>query len=129
VAAEYSFFPVPRVLYVRWYGHVTSDELVRAAQVGLRINQQFQPLVLMHDIRGSSGDWGEAVSWVEYEWIPEIKAHCASLRGIGFLRDGDTPATYSNALLLEKLDQQFEFQQFYSLESAWEWINQLTMHQ
>ncbi|MBF9143753.1 hypothetical protein [Hymenobacter properus] len=128
VAAEYTFFPLMRVLYVRWHGHVTADELVRAAQVGLRINQQLQPLGLMHDIRGTSGDWGDAAPWVEHEWIPGIQAHCASLRSIGFLSDADTPAPYTNLLLLDKLNQEFEFQRFYSLRAAWRWMEQRTMH-
>lgn len=128
VAAEYSFFPSSRVMYVRWYGHVTGDELVRAAAVGLGINQRFQPLVLMHDTRGTSGDWGEAASWVEYEWIPGIRAHCGQLRGIGFLLDADVPEPYPNVQLLEKLHEQFELQKFYSPQSAWNWIDQRTMH-
>src|SRR6476469_6974345 len=74
LAAEYAFYPSARVLYVRWHGHVTSDELVRAAQVGLKINQQLQPLGLVHDTRGTSGEWGEASCWVKYEWVPGIKA-------------------------------------------------------
>ena len=83
---------------------------------------------LMHDIRGTSGDWGDATHWVEHEWIPGIKTHCPSLRSIGFLCEADTPAPYSNTQLLAKLEQEFEFQQFYSLRSAWRWMEQRTMH-
>jgi hypothetical protein len=128
VAAEYFFFPTMRVMYVRWHGHVTDDELVRAAGVGLRINEQFQPVALMHDIRGTSGDWGDAAYWVEHEWIPKIKAHCASLRSIGFLSDADTPAPYCNTVLLARLDQEFELKQFYSLRAAWRWLEQRTIY-
>jgi hypothetical protein len=124
VVAEYSFFPRTQVLYVRWYGHMTSDELVRAAQVGLRLNQQWQPRGLFHDTRESSGEWGEASSWLEYEWIPGIKAQCPNLQGIAFLLNANMPVPYSNAQLLVQFNQQFEFKVFYSLMGAWRWLDQ-----
>ncbi|PJJ47999.1 hypothetical protein CLV45_4690 [Hymenobacter chitinivorans DSM 11115] len=126
VVAEYTFFPRNQVLYVRWHGHMTSDELVRAAQVGLRLNQQWQPLGLFHDTRGGSGEWGEASAWIEYEWMPKIKAKCPNLRGIAFLLAADRPWPYSNTQLLMRFDQQFESKVFYSLLPAWRWLDQCT---
>ncbi|MDB5234713.1 MAG: hypothetical protein JWR44_1706 [Hymenobacter sp.] len=119
LAAEYTFYPNARVLYVRWHGHMTSDELVRAAQVGLKINQQLQPLGLVQDTRGSSGDWGDANSWLTYEWIPRMKAKCASLRGIAVLLNADASVPYSNAQVLAQLDKQFELGKFYAPITAW----------
>lgn len=127
--ADYTFFPGTQVLYVRWHGHVTSDELVRAAHVGLQLNEQWQPRGLFQDIRGSSGEWGEAASWLEYEWIPGIKAKCPNLRSIACLLNADTPMPYSNAQLLAQVDQQFDFRTFYSLTSAWRWLDHRTRHQ
>jgi len=82
---------------------------------------------MMHDAWGTSGEWGEAASWAEFVWIPGIQAHCPNLRVMGFLCDADTPVPYANTQLLGKLDQQFEFQQFYSLRPAWHWMTQRVM--
>ena len=126
VVADYTFYSRPQVLYVRWHGHVTGDELVRAAHTGLQLNQQWQPRGLFQDLRRSSGEWGEAGAWLEYEWIPGIKAKCPNLCGIAALLNAETPLPYSNTQVLAQLDQQFDFQVFYSLLSAWRWMDQRT---
>ncbi|QKG52381.1 hypothetical protein [Hymenobacter sp. BRD67] len=126
--ADYTWFPGPQVLYVRWHGHVTGDELVRAAHTGLRLNQHWQPRVLFHDLRGSTGEWGEdsARPWLEYEWVPGIQSQCPNLRGIVTLFDARMTMPYANTLIISLLDQQFEFRVFYSLLSAWRWVDQRT---
>ncbi|WP_210516642.1 hypothetical protein [Hymenobacter terricola] len=129
VVADYTFFPGTEVLYVRWHGHMTSDELVRAAYVGLQLNQQWQPQGLMQDLRGSSGEWGEALSWLEYEWIPGIKANCPNLRGIAGLLDAEASLPYTNTQVIAQLDQHFEFCLFYSPAPAWQWLDQRIKHQ
>ncbi|WP_303309586.1 hypothetical protein [Hymenobacter sp. BT730] len=126
VAAEYTFFTGPQVLYVRWQGHVTSDELVRAAQVGLQLNLQWQPRGLFHDTRGTSGEWGEASSWVVHEWIPSIQAQCPHLRGIAFLLEQGMPMPYANQQLMGHLREQFELHVFYSPTLAWQWLDERT---
>ncbi|KAA9333355.1 hypothetical protein F0P96_10320 [Hymenobacter busanensis] len=126
VVAEYTFFPRPQVLYVRWQGHVTSDELVRAAYTGLEINQQWQPRGLFHDLRASSGEWGEAGPWLEHEWVPGIHAQCPQLRRLAVLLDSAVSLPYTNTQVLTQLDRHFDFQVFYSLLAAWRWINRCT---
>lgn len=127
-AARYTFFPDSQILYVRWQGHFTGDEFVRAANTGLLLNQQWQPRGLFHDLRESSGEWGAdgAGAWLEYEWIPGIQAHCPQLRGIAALLDAKQAVPYANTQLLTLLGQQFYFRAFYSLLSAWRWMNQRT---
>ncbi len=128
VVADYTFFPRTQVLYVRWHGHMTGEEMVRAAQVGLQLNQQWQPRGLFQDTRGASGEWAEAEAsaWLEYVWIPGIKAQCPNLRGIAFLRDAVEPIPYANAQLMAQFDQEFEFKVFYSLLGAWRWLDKRT---
>ncbi len=126
VAAEYSFFPDKRVLYVRWHGHFSGHEVIRVAKVGLGLHKQLQPLGLVLDTRGTSGDWGDAASWLTYEWIPGIKANSLSLRGIAYVLDPDTEVTYDNAQVIALLNQQFDFRTFYTPGPAWRWLRQHT---
>ncbi len=127
VIADYTFFPSPQVLYVRWHGHITGAELVRAAHTGLLLNQQWQPRGLFQDLRGVSGEWGEdgAGVWMEHEWIPGIQAKCPNLRGIAGLVDAKSPMPYANTQVIAHFDQHFDFQVFYSLQSAWRWLNSI----
>jgi hypothetical protein len=128
VVAEYTFFPGPQVLYVCWHGHVTGDELVRAAHTGLLLNQQWQPRGLFQDVRGASGEWGEdsAGTWMAHEWIPGIQAKCPNLRGIAVLLDAQMPVPYTNTQLLAQLDHHFDFKAFYALLPAWRWLDERT---
>jgi hypothetical protein len=128
VVADYTFFPHPHVLYVRWYGNVTGDELARAAHTGLRLTQQWQPQGLFQDLRSASGEWGEGSgsAWIEHEWIPGIQAKCLTLRGIAVLLDAEAPQPYANTQMLAHIGQQFDFQIFYSCLSAWQWLEQRT---
>ncbi|WP_400190371.1 hypothetical protein [Hymenobacter sp. B81] len=127
VVADYTFFPGPQVLYVRWHGHVTGDELVRAAHTGLLLNQHWQPRGLFHDLRDSSGEWGEAGPWLEHEWVPGIHAQCPQLRSLAVLLAPATPLPYLNTQVLARLNEHFDFQVFYSLLAAWRWLNQRTV--
>ena len=129
VAAEYYHCSVERVLYVRWNGHIIGEELIRIAKVGLCLHEQFQPLGLVHDTRGTGGDWGDAgtAAWLGYEWIPELKAKSLSLRVITFVIDAGRPVSYDNAQVLSQIDAQFDFRLFYSPKTAWRWLRQRTM--
>ena len=129
VAAEYYYYPIERMLYVRWHGHIIGEELIRVAKFGLCLHGQFQPLGLVHDTRGTGGDWGDAdaVSWLAYEWLPGIKAKSLSLRGIAFVLDADRSVSYDNAQVLSQIDAQFDLRLFYSPKQAWRWLRQHTM--
>lgn len=45
------------MLYMRWHGHVTGAELVRAARTSLPLNRQWQLQSLFQDARGAPGEW------------------------------------------------------------------------
>ena len=128
VAAEFYHYPAARILYVRWHGHVIGDELIEVAKVGLCLHERFQPLGLVHDTRGTGGDWGDAAatSWLGYEWIPGLKAKSPSLRGIAFVLDADRSVSYDNAQVLSQLTEQFNLRLFYAPKPAWRWLRQLT---
>lgn len=126
VAAEYYYYSIEQVLYVRWHGHIIGEELIRIAKAGLCLHEQLQPLSLVHDTRGTGGDWGDAgaTSWLGYEWVPELKARSLRLRGIAFVLDADRSVSYDNAQVLSQIDAQFDFHLFYSPKPAWRWLRQ-----
>ena len=128
VAAEFYYYPIERILYVRWHGHIIGEELIRVAKFGLCLHEQFQPLGLVHDTGGTGGDWGDAstTSWLAYEWLPGIKARSLSLRGIAFVLDADRSVSYDNAQVLSQIDAQFALRLFYSPKPAWRWLRQHT---
>ena len=120
--AQFYHFSAERVIYVRWCGHVTCDEVIRVAEEGLRVNRQFQPLGLLSDARGTGGDWGDADPWLTHAWIPAMKAK--SLRVYAFVLDPDTPVPYANAQVFAQLGKEFDFRTFFAVAPAWHWLRQ-----
>lgn len=68
--AEYFFYPDDALLYVRWHGHLTGPEVIRGAQQGVRWRGQLRYTRILSDTRDASGDWSDALPWLQYEWLP-----------------------------------------------------------
>ncbi|RTQ45240.1 hypothetical protein EJV47_25520 [Hymenobacter gummosus] len=120
--ADFGFFAAERVLYVRWHGHLTADEVVRVAEASLAWHEQLHPVGLLNDKRGTSGDWGEAMSWIEYEWIPRAKA--AGLTCFAYVINADMMVSFENAALINKIREAVDLRTFYSVGPAWKWLRQ-----
>ena len=125
--AEYIYFPNLRLIYVRWHGHFTSDEVIRVAKDGLRVHERWQPMGMVYDTRGTSGDWGDAATFLMYEWIPAIKASSKRMRAIAYVLSPDTLVTYDNAQMLAEMNRHFAFRTFYTPRAAWRWLRHITM--
>ncbi|OON68774.1 hypothetical protein [Hymenobacter sp. CRA2] len=121
--AELSFFPVERVLYVRWHGHLTAEEVIQVAKATLPWHEQLRPVGLLNDKRGTSGDWGEAMAWVEYEWIPWAKAH--GLRAFAYVMNEDMMVSFENAALIHRIQENIPLRTYYGVGSAWKWLRQV----
>lgn len=123
--ADFGFFAAEQVLYIRWHGHLTADEVIRVAEASLPWHEQLHPVGLLNDKRGTTGDWGEAMMWIEYEWIPRAKA--AGLSAFAYVLNPDMMVSFENAALIDKIRQALELRTFYSLGAAWKWLRQRTM--
>ncbi|GAA4373791.1 hypothetical protein GCM10023186_04700 [Hymenobacter koreensis] len=122
--AEFNYFPNERVLYVHWHGHLTADLVVRVAEASLVWHEQLHPLSILNDKRGTSGDWGEAAIWLEFEWIPVVKGH--GLQALAYVLDPDTPVSLPNAQVKELLEEALVVRTFYAVAPAWRWLRQRT---
>lgn len=113
------------LLHVRWYGHLTADTLVYGATEGLKLfaGERF-PLRLYSDHLLVTGEWAEALPWLQYEWLPKI---CA--RGVQTLAHvppkGSTNlvATYHGGPeFITAVGQALRTQSFRHPELAWHWL-------
>ncbi|GAB3839258.1 STAS/SEC14 domain-containing protein [Hymenobacter jeollabukensis] len=120
--ADFGFFATERVLYVRWHGHLTADEVIRVAEASLPWHEQLHPVGLLNDKRGTSGEWGESMAWIEYEWIPRAKA--SGLQAFAYVINPDMMVSFENAALIEKIRQKVDLRTFYSVGAAWKWLRQ-----
>lgn len=122
--ADFYFFPAEQLFYIQWHGHLTAAEIIPVATASLPWLTQLRPAGLLNDKRGTSGDWGEAMMWIEYEWIPRAKA--AGLTVFAYVLGEDMMISFENAALIDTIRQALELRTFYGLGAAWKWLRQRT---
>lgn len=59
------------LLYVRWFGHLTGDAVVAGFRKSLFWQRRLAPHALLLDRSRTSGEWDEALPWIQFEWLPE----------------------------------------------------------
>ena len=72
--ADYYHCRPDGLLYVRWHGHLTGAVVVEGFRRSLSWQRDLAPRVLLLDRSRTSGEWGEALPWVQFEWLPETVA-------------------------------------------------------
>ncbi|MDQ2769256.1 MAG: hypothetical protein M3Y54_02000 [Bacteroidota bacterium] len=82
------------LLFLRWHGHVTADEIVRAITEGGQWRTRYTYQRILNDKRAASGEWSEALPWIQYEWTPRAVARgIRAMADIVSLQIGDRPVT------------------------------------
>jgi hypothetical protein len=118
--AAFRHYPAEQLLYIRWTGNLTSEEVIRVAQASGSIQQQLHCPLLLNDKTDSTGDWAEALPWLEYEWLPQAIA--TGLRAFAYVFSPDMRNQYMSVAFAERVGQQLPIQLFYDTASAWNWL-------
>lgn len=71
---DISYVAADALLFLRWRGHVTADEIVRVAREGRKYRARYAYRRILNDKRAASGDWSEALPWMQFEWAPRAVA-------------------------------------------------------
>jgi hypothetical protein len=118
--ASFRHYPEEQLLCIRWTGNLTGEEVIRVAKAGGAIQQPLHCPLLLNDKTDSTGDWAEALPWLEYEWLPQALA--AGLRAFAYVFSPDMQNQYISVEFAERVGQQLPIQLFYDLDAAWEWL-------
>ena len=118
--AEYYFFPDHTLLYIRWHGQLTAEEVIRGVLVGTRLLEEHAFERVLNDKRDTGGDWSEALPWLEYEWLP--KAVAAGLRAIAYILSPDLEAQIVSQEFVATVGSQIQISLFINEEDAREWL-------
>lgn len=121
--AEFDYFPAHDTLWVRWHGHLTPAAVVEATSVaiGLRPNG-LAPRRLLSDQSQASGDWSEAMPWMQYEWLPGAVRH--GLRAMAFVLSADPTGTPSYPAFVADAQRLMAIAMFRDALGAWHWLQQ-----
>ncbi|KUG09657.1 hypothetical protein [Solirubrum puertoriconensis] len=124
IVADFNYFAAERVLYVCWHGHLTGELVIRVAEASLPWIEQLHPLGLVNDKRGSTGEWGDSVDWIQFEWLPRAKQN--GMFAFAYVIDPATTMSFENAGVANAIGEEIELRMFYSLPTAWRWLRQRT---
>lgn len=123
--ADFDHFPTLDLLHIRWHGHLTPDALVQGAQAGLALFAgQPLPRRLLTNHSQVTGEWAEALPWLQYEWLPEVAG-----RGVRALAHVLAKSNTSHFVSYQG-SQEFTLAvkqamcaaSFRNLEPAWQWL-------
>ncbi|RYU82164.1 hypothetical protein [Hymenobacter persicinus] len=118
--ATFRHYPEEQLLYIRWTGNLTGKEVIKVAKAGGAIEQRLHCPLLLNDKTDSTGDWSEALPWLEYEWLP--LAIEAGLRAFAYVFSPDMRNQFISVEFAERVGQQLPIQLFYDTATAWEWL-------
>ncbi len=123
--ADFTYYPAHDLLCVDWHGHLTAEAIVRGAKAGMHLFES-RPLPhrLLSNHQQVTGEWGEALPWLHYEWLPKaaeggiqvlahVLAHNTASRLINFPGGHEFIAAVTHELRAVS---------FRHLEPAWHWV-------
>ena len=120
--AEFYYLPEWSVLYVRWHGNLTADEVIQAVSEGSKLMAQYTYSRVLNDKRDTSGDWSEALPWLEYEWLPV--AVTRGIRAIAYLLSPDLESQVVSQEFMDSIGRQLSTALFLHEEPARIWLLQ-----
>jgi hypothetical protein len=118
--AEYYFFPKGALLYLRWHGQLTAQEVIRGAEEAGRWMATHPYRMVLNDKRDTGGDWSDALPWLQYEWLP--KAVAAGLRAMAYILSPDLNAQIVSQRFVNAVQDQLRMSLFTSETSAQQWL-------
>ncbi|MBO0360185.1 hypothetical protein J0X19_19645 [Hymenobacter sp. BT186] len=120
------YYPHEQLLYVQWFGNLTAEGVVTGARAVLETQQKLPCLALLNDKQTSTGDWTEAMEWLEFEWMPQ--AHGLGLRAFAYVFAPDLNNQLASLDFVNRAKQLLSIQVFYDTETALAWLRNQRLH-
>ena len=108
------------MLYVRWHGHLTGTQLIRGIQQGDQWSEQLPYSFILNDKTDTSGDWSDALPWLQYEWLPQILK--GGVQAMAYLFSPDRENQFASYDFIAALRPHLAIEQFGELETAMAWL-------
>ncbi|MDJ0367098.1 hypothetical protein QMK33_18260 [Hymenobacter sp. H14-R3] len=123
--ADFDLYQEQDLLHISWHGHLTADAVVRGARAGMHLFANgVLPRRLLSNHQAVTGEWGEALPWLHYEWLPE-----ASERGVRVMAHVLAHGTASQLInfpgsheFIEAITHELRAQSFRHVEPALQWL-------
>ena len=122
VLAEYLFYPDDELLHVRWHGHLTGAEIIRGVQQAGQWRAQLNYAFVLNDKSDTSGDWSDALPWLQYESLP--LALSAGLKAMAYVFSPDRENRFASQDFVAAMRPHMAIEVFEDIATAVAWLKQ-----
>ena len=121
IATAY-YHPQDELLYVVWTGHITNVEVIQVAEAFLQLQTIRTIRRLYNDKVATTGDWAEALPWLEFEWLP--KAILNGLCAVAYVLSPDISNQLISRRFADRVRPHLPIHMFYDYdkETALAWL-------
>ena len=118
--ADYYYFPQHSFLYIRWHGNLTAAEVIQGVMKGTQYLEKYSCTRVLNDNRDATGDWSEALPWLQYEWLPQ--AITAGITAIAYILSPVLEAQIVSLDFVAAMQNQIHIALFLNEKDARNWL-------
>ena len=118
--AEFIHYPTDQLLYLRWHGHLTAEEVIRVGQAQMDEQARLRCPRLLNDKRDTTGDWHEALPWLQYDWLPRVMSY--GLHAVGFALSPDLSQQMASHEFVDTIHTDLVVKTFHDVSQTWDWL-------
>ncbi|SET72242.1 hypothetical protein [Hymenobacter actinosclerus] len=111
-----------RLLAVHWFGNLTGQQVISVARATQQLSATHPYHLLLNDKSQATGDWSEALVWLQYEWLPQVLA--GGLHAVAYIFTPDMHNQLASYRFVEYLGPSMRIEIFHDLPSALQWLEQ-----
>ena len=118
--------PAHQLLAVHWFGNLTGRQVIQVARSTIRPGAPGAPgayRLLLNDKRQATGDWSEALDWLEYEWLPQALA--SGLHAVAYVFTPDMHNQLASYRFVERLNLHVHIEIFPDVPGALHWLAEI----
>jgi len=116
------YYTPEQLLWVQWFGNLTPESVITGAKAVLMAQQKLRPLLLLNDKSMATGDWSDAMEWVEFEWLPLARQY--DLHAFAYVFSPDMHNQLAALEFFSRVRQQLPIQLFYDIDTAHTWLRE-----
>ena len=114
--------PARQLLAVHWFGNLTGRQVIDVACRTRQLSAGRPYQLLLNDKSEATGDWSEALDWLEYEWLPQVLV--GGLHAVAYVFTPDMHNHLASYRFLERLTPYVRIEAFSTLPPAVQWLEQ-----
>ena len=118
--AEFSYYPADDIMYVRWFGHLTAEEVIRVSKADMAQRTTLPYRRVLNDKSQTTGDWQEALPWLQYEWLPD--AARSGVEAMSYVVSADVAQQLASRQFVAQVRHLLAVEMFHDLTEAHRWL-------